>query len=265
MHLCSRDSTKIVDGTKLHKECSARTSINELLIATSELETRVEHTLEPVVLPNRSSSPSEEQSVSICSKRKREDGSDADSEALAGVRQLQFYSRSTNMADLGQNIPANWRKILSNFHQMQLIIGDSIYPTPEHAFHAAKALCSSKPSMALMFIVGGTVGPLPLDAKRAGGKVAYKQYGTILNDTQWQHKRDAVQQNIIDARLQQHREFLSILTAARDQNITLVHFDRSGHRSYWGGTIDSVTGGIKGTNRLGVLLMETMFRLPPNK
>mmetsp|Transcript_141803 Transcript_141803/g.200828 ORF Transcript_141803/g.200828 Transcript_141803/m.200828 type:complete len:108 (-) Transcript_141803:7-330(-) len=36
---------------------------------------------------------------------------------------LQFYSKSKDNADLGPDIPANWRKILSNFwkHEVRLL------------------------------------------------------------------------------------------------------------------------------------------------
>jgi predicted NAD-dependent protein-ADP-ribosyltransferase YbiA (DUF1768 family) len=214
----------------------------------------IERTLATVVLPNMSSSPPDEHK-SACPKRKR-------AVERMSVRQLQFYSKSRDVADLGPTIPANWRRILSNFHQVQIVVGNSVYPTPEHAFHAAKALCSSHPSMAQMFTVGGTIGPQAIDAKRGGAKVTYKQHKAVLNETKWLQMRDTVQKDIIDARLKQDPLFVSILMATVDQNIRLVHFDRAGTRSYWGGTIDTMTGRIHGTNRMGMLMMEAASALP---
>jgi predicted NAD-dependent protein-ADP-ribosyltransferase YbiA (DUF1768 family) len=221
----------------------------------------IERTLATVVLPNMSSSPPDEHK-SACPKRKRVRLSASEPVERRSVRQLQFYSKSRDVADLGPTIPANWRRILSNFHQVQIIVGNNVYPTPEHAFHAAKALCSSHPSMAHMFTVGGTIGPQAIDAKRGGGKVTYKQYKAVLDETKWLQMRDTVQKDIIDARLKQDPLFLSILKATVDQNIRLVHFDRSGPRSYWGCTIDKMTGRIQGTNRLGMLLMDAASTLP---
>ena len=211
----------------------------------------IRHTLEAIVLPNMSSSPN--------TKRK---GVALESVARVGMRQLKFYSKSSNVADLGPTIPSNWRRILSNFHQGELVIDGKVYPTPEHAFHAAKARCSSHPSMARMFTVGGTIGPLAIDAKRGGGKAAYKDQKAVLNEPMWIQMRDDAQKKIIDARLDQDQLFRSIVMATVDQNIRLVHFDRSGHRSYWGGTVDELTGGIRGTNRLGVLIMEAASKRP---
>jgi predicted NAD-dependent protein-ADP-ribosyltransferase YbiA (DUF1768 family) len=174
---------------------------------------------------------------------------------------LQFYSKSRDRADLGANVPPNWRKILSNFYPVQLSVGDHRYPTPEHAFHAAKALCSSKPSMALMFTVGGAVGPLASDAKRAGGKGTYRQHGAVLDQRLWSERRDEAQDRIITARLQGDPIFQSILVAIGTRKIRLVHFDRAGTKSYWGASINAQTGYVNGTNRLGRLLTTTASNL----
>lgn len=175
--------------------------------------------------------------------------------------QLQFFSRSKDRADLGSGTPPNWRKVLSNFHAARLVMGEHLYHTPEHAFHAAKALYSSKPSMALLFIVGGAVGPLATDAKRAGGKGSYKQHGALLDQRRWFDMRTVVQQQIILARLEQHADFRSILTVVGHRNIQLVHFDRTGAKSYWGGSVDALTGCVRGVNRLGTLLTEAASRV----
>jgi predicted NAD-dependent protein-ADP-ribosyltransferase YbiA (DUF1768 family) len=177
------------------------------------------------------------------------------------IQLLQFYSKSRDRIDLGPSMPSNWRKLLSNFCPVQISIGTQRYHTPEHAFHAGKALCSSKPLMAVLFTVGGAVGPLAAMAKQAGSKAAYKQQGAILDQKRWYTEREAVQTRIIEARLKQDVVFRSILTYIGTQNIQLVHFDRSGVRSYWGATVNAQTGIVSGANRLGLLLTEAAWRL----
>jgi len=181
------------------------------------------------------------------------------------ARVCQFFSRSKDCDDLGTDIPKNWRRILSNFCAARVRIGNCTYYTPEHAFHAEKAMCSSKPSMALNFIVGGTIGPLPRDAKHAGGRNYYKLNDAVLDRHLWFDKRTLVQQKIIEARLEQHLEFRSILKVVSHQNIQLVHYDRSGVRSYWGASVNARSGQVQGANRLGLLLMEAAARLSNSK
>jgi predicted NAD-dependent protein-ADP-ribosyltransferase YbiA (DUF1768 family) len=115
--------------------------------------------------------------------------------------------------------------------------------------------------MALMFIVGGTVGPLGSDARRAGSKESYMKYGAELDQSRWSDVREDAQQRIIDARLQQDALFRSILLVIGTRQIRLVHFDRSGMNSYWGATVNLQSGVTTGSNRLGILLMETAARL----
>ena len=174
---------------------------------------------------------------------------------------LQFFSKSHNTADLGPGVPAHWRRVLSNFYPSQISVNGHKYPTSEHAFHAIKALSSSKPSMALDFIVGGKVGPLASDAKLAGGKAAYAKNKAFLKTEKWMSKRDTVQRQITASRLQQDPLFTLIMTAVGHQRIRLVHFDQSGSKSYWGGVLDSTTGKIHGTNQLGIILTEEASKL----
>jgi predicted NAD-dependent protein-ADP-ribosyltransferase YbiA (DUF1768 family) len=176
-------------------------------------------------------------------------------------RTLQFFSKSANTADLGAGVPSNWRRVLSNFYPSQISVNGHTYPTSEHAFHAAKALSSSDPSMALDFIVGGKVGPLASAAKVAGGKAAYAKNKTVLKLGEWISKRDTVQREITASRLQQDPLFTSILTAIGHRRIRLVHFDRSGSKSYWGGVVDPLTGTVRGTNKLGIILTEEASKL----
>ena len=64
----------------------------------------------------------------------------------------QFYSKSKDADDLELGLP-NWRKILSNFHPVTLVVDGREYPSVEHYFHAAKAMYSDKPDIATKFEV----------------------------------------------------------------------------------------------------------------
>jgi predicted NAD-dependent protein-ADP-ribosyltransferase YbiA (DUF1768 family) len=71
---------------------------------------------------------------------------------------VQFYSKSKDVADLGRldegpiasswDKVANWRKVLSNFHPIEITVKNRTYPSVEHYFHAGKALCSNRPQYA---------------------------------------------------------------------------------------------------------------------
>ena len=87
---------------------------------------------------------------------------------LARGSVAQFYSKSKAVDDLpvagavgdaavrtgGSRCGADWRRVLSNFHPCEVEVGGRCYPSVEHAFHAAKCLCSSNPAAAKAFEVG---------------------------------------------------------------------------------------------------------------
>jgi hypothetical protein len=50
-------------------------------------------------------------------------------------------------------------------------------------------------------------------------------------------------------------DFARVLLEARSQRVTLLHFERSGARSYWGGSLRKEDGQPQGRNRLGDMLM----------
>jgi len=116
----------------------------------------------------RKKRPAAAAAVAVKPKRSRAGGaSRADGAALltTGATAV-FYSKSKDIDDLGLG-RADWRKVLSNFHPVELNVDGRRYPSVEHAFHAAKARCSSNPSAAAHFEVGGSVPKAPLAAKKA--------------------------------------------------------------------------------------------------
>lgn len=167
---------------------------------------------------------------------------------------LQFYSKSKDVQDLGSNIPANWRKVLSNFYPSPINIDGKKYDSIEHYFHAAKAMCSNKPEMAENFISGGSIGPNPLDAKRAGGKGAYTKTGALLNINKWNKVRDEVTRKAVLSRYNSDPTYKKIIDRINQKNIYLLHFERTGPKSYWGGSYKD--GQIRGENKLGQIIME---------
>lgn len=168
-----------------------------------------------------------------------------------------FYSKSKDIDDLKLNIP-NWRKILSNFHNIIITVDGKKYPSVEHYFQAAKSLCSDKPEMAELFELENEIGKYsPKDAKSAGGKGAYKKYKAILDFSKWNNIRDEVMIKAIKARMLVDKEYCDILEATKKQDIYLLHYERNPKKSYWGGGISKENSKeIIGDNKLGKILME---------
>jgi ribA/ribD-fused uncharacterized protein len=163
-----------------------------------------------------------------------------------------FFSRSRKEDNAGVRVE-DWKKKLSNFWPQRININGKEYPSVEHAFQAAKALCSNKPELALQFECGGSVGDSPQAAKRAGGKTAFKIQGAELDASKWESIRDHEMIAALVARTKVDKEYVEILRRSKELGIYLLHFERQGKISYWGGAIGA--GGIVGENRLGKMLM----------
>eukprot|EP01063_Lacrimia_lanifica_P032085 TRINITY_DN5417_c0_g2_i1.p2 TRINITY_DN5417_c0_g2~~TRINITY_DN5417_c0_g2_i1.p2 ORF type:complete len:221 (+),score=58.11 TRINITY_DN5417_c0_g2_i1:1975-2637(+) len=174
---------------------------------------------------------------------------------LAPGSTAQFYSKSKDVDDLGSG-GADWRKRLSNFWPCEVAVEGAAYPSVEHAFHALKAKhCSDRPEMAAWFEVGGKLGrAAPKDAKTAGGKGAYKKYKAVLDIEAWAARRDEVTIAAVRARAASDPAYRAILRATRALRLQLLHFERQGEKSYWGGALGP-DGAVKGRNRLGEILM----------
>ena len=108
-----------------------------------------------------------------------------------------FFSKSKSKQDLGKQVPADWRRRLSNFWPVQVTIDGRTYPSVEAAFQAAKALHSDKPEMAKDFEVGGSVGPDPAAAKQHGTRKLYAAKGAKLKTKEWEAARDAAMMKIL--------------------------------------------------------------------
>lgn len=177
-----------------------------------------------------------------------------------------FFSKSKDDIDsdvLGLGI-RDWRKRLSNFWPSEVKVAfdanqpPKTYPSVEHAFHAGKAaLCSDKPAMAHWFEKAGAGGREPAsEAKKRGAKGVYKKENAALDVLAWDRHRDTVTMNALCARMETEEQFRAILRATRERGMYLLHFERQGVKSYWGGNLSKETGAVVGRNRLGEMLME---------
>ena len=189
------------------------------------------------------------------------------------TRIVQFFSRSATKDDLGINF-GNWRNYLSNFQEPSgrtLIIPDPIinkdtadsdiiyrhYYTVEHYFQACKYLLATEnPEFFLNFNMHGNIDRNPIIAKRTGSKTYMKKYGFSLNTALWNSYKDLVMETALRSRFNTDPLFKKILIKTLDNNLYLLHFERSSSKSYWGGAVNKTSGCVKGFNKLGQILMD---------
>lgn len=174
----------------------------------------------------------------------------------------QFYSKSKDEDDLNIDIP-DWRKHLSNFYPVMIKFNNKIYPSVEHLFQSEKIrLCSDKPEMSEWFTSKGWIGKLPSAvAKSMGGRKGYTKYHNTLDIEKWNTICDDVMKSCIIARLEVDPTFKKILEATKKQNIYLLHFERQGSKSYWGGVKGKQNNKILGQNILGHILMDLRHKI----
>jgi ribA/ribD-fused uncharacterized protein len=127
------------------------------------------------------------------------------------------------------------------------------FPSVEHAFQAGKwSLCDV--AWAAQFEVGGVVGKMTAEqAKAEGNRKAFAERGCTLPTGRWESIRDAVMEEAVRARLANDERFREVLRESGDAH--LLHFERSGAKSHWGGYKSKTSGEMFGENVLGLLLM----------
>jgi len=167
-----------------------------------------------------------------------------------------FFSRSRLSPALQHGLPRTWRQVLSNFYPADLVIDGAPYASIEHYFQGQKALCSDRPEIAAWFRSDTTgpdaIDPEPLAAKKAGGKGAYRRIGATLDPAVWEQQRVTVTRTALTARWEQDALYRAVLHSTRGLN--LLHFERAGARSFWGGSLRKVDGQPQGGNQLGKML-----------
>ena len=159
--------------------------------------------------------------------------------------------------------------MLSNFYDSAITLGGSTYATAEHAYHAAKYRCSDKPELAAIFALraaagggggggGATVTNDPKTAKLAGGRRGMALRGVRLDTRAWLEARERAMRAICEARWEQDANFRRVLRVVNAKGWYLLHFERSGAKSFWGGF--EKDGRVQGRNALGEILMELVTR-----
>eukprot|EP00933_Yihiella_yeosuensis_P032906 TRINITY_DN26588_c0_g1_i2.p1 TRINITY_DN26588_c0_g1~~TRINITY_DN26588_c0_g1_i2.p1 ORF type:complete len:305 (-),score=66.32 TRINITY_DN26588_c0_g1_i2:394-1308(-) len=170
---------------------------------------------------------------------------------------FQFYSKSKDSDDLHIAMPS-WRKVLSNFHPVKPVeaaFDGHKFPTVEHYYQAAKYTFAGQDSKAQEFQVGGSIGNDPAKAKAAGSRRGFQNAGCELDKQGWSAIEDGVMWKALCSRASVDEDFCKILREVHVQGAILLHFERSGAKSYWGGSLDKSSGQQRGCNRLGEMLM----------
>lgn len=171
---------------------------------------------------------------------------------------VKFYSKSAQtglvLAD-----EKNWRQYLSNFTLSPVEYDGIMFPSVEHAFAHCKyeeadeladeLANASRPDFSWRK-VGQLVGG---DLKRAHGRKGMKKNGFKLDVEHWNEVRVSCLQEILNSRFESDPRFRRILRAAFRGNYYLLHVERSGPKSFWGGSDKS--GAVLGQNQLGKMLM----------
>ena len=84
----------------------------------------------------------------------------------------------------------------------------------------------------------------------------FRRFGAKLDRAAWFKACDAANLEALQCRLAQDPLFRRVLVATHQQKIFLLHVDRSGAKSYWGGSVSKTTGEVVGQNKLGYTLMD---------
>ena len=169
-------------------------------------------------------------------------------------------------------LPTNWPQHLSNFTRIPggLLWQDELFPTVEHAFQAAKwrycAQFTPEQAATVCAIYTEFTEPSPLtpaEAKRRGGKTYMAQQHIHLKGEKWNEAAPKIMAQILRARYRADALFRHILAQTHRHQIYLLHFERSGAKSVWGGCLKNRE--IHGQNLLGHLLMKLRAAPPSEK
>ena len=205
---------------------------------------------------------------------------------------LQFYSKSKSTNDpVEMGGVRNWRQRLSNFWPVRIsplpitvsgveVFNEGIeFSSIEQAFHYAKFQFATKtmsdseildplshyPDILTRSIpikhdqvndetFAKIIRPFMVEVKKSSGKGKMKKAGYALNVGAWDVAKVAVMEHLLRARWVSDDKFRSILIAS--QGKYLLHFERTGIKSFWGGSLNKTDQTPQGKNNLGKLMME---------
>lgn len=173
-----------------------------------------------------------------------------------------FDSASKPTTPLCPGLPVTWRRVLSNLHRTNLVIAGNRYATVEHYFQSQKALSSTRPEMAEWFIADydgpEAIKDAPTAAKQAGGLKSYQCHGADLDFAKWETRRVDCMRIALHHRYEQDVLFHKVLDSTR--KMRLLHHERAGVSSFWGGNFSRRDGCAVGQNQLGILLEQLRDR-----
>lgn len=152
-------------------------------------------------------------------------------------------------------------KRLSTFFPCRVEYRGVAFPCVENAFQAAKFLYSTRPEL---FDTLDWQGMSASEAKSAGSKSGMRRLGARLTRVQqWDKDSAGIMKELMQCRMRTDGEFRRIVQAARADGTALLHFERSGARSRWGGSFpkgcERVPEKFVGHNLLGKILMSLDF------
>ena len=144
---------------------------------------------------------------------------------------------------------------LSNFFPCDVPHENVLFPSIENAFQAAKYLRSTRPEV---FVELASM--TPAEARSAGSKTGMRRRGAALDVAAWDRDSVGVMERLVAIRVVQDPGYRSAIAAARKEGTALLHFERSGKKSFWGGSFpagcERVPANFVGRNMLGKILMK---------
>ena len=167
------------------------------------------------------------------------------------MNNILFFSKSKN---LDHRYLSNFQVIDKGFvidetFAFKELIGRRFHSI-ENAFQAAKLCCADFDAEHIDVIMKAS----PVEARRYGSKVNFKKHNKILNVDVWNKISTTIMKHLLKLRYESDECFRTFIKEAKQKQITLYHFERSGEKSYWGGFFKD--GQWKGKNTLGKMMLE---------
>lgn len=148
-------------------------------------------------------------------------------------------------------------KYLSNFENIKIEYKGRKYNSVEHGFQAMKYIISERDDIGKLFEIGGKYSELSCkEVKKIGSRIGFKNNGCTLDNLLWNIKRVEVMEDLIKARYLTDEKFRNIISKYDN----LLHFERSGKKSFWGGSWnrgdERIPDNFKGNNMLGKIIIK---------
>lgn len=156
-------------------------------------------------------------------------------------------------------------RVLSNFAELDVVLGDKHYKSGEHAFQSEKYICAAglargdeeRKEKLKNHVKKIEACPLAELAKQLGSKSKGMKM-TEAECKEWNKSSIYIQFKICESKLKRHECVRELL---RDHHtygmvdgaepVLFLHQENRGKAPYWGGRIDKKTGELIGKNMLG--------------